>query len=72
MIGSIIASATYFFWYELIKKKFDIKPIEVIKNMMGSFFAGIITSILVNPFSILNAKMAVANVTQNLKNLKYI
>lgn len=30
--------------------------------MVGSFFAGTITSVIVNPFSILNAKMAVANV----------
>lgn len=62
LMGNILAYGTYFFWYELFKINLSIKPTEVLKNMFGSFLAGVMATAITNPFWLLNAKMAVANV----------
>ena len=61
LIGNMLSYGIYFFWYELLKKKINIKLINIFGNSITSFIAGIITSIFTNPFWVINTRMTQNN-----------
>ena len=82
LFGISVTSAIYYYWYELVKSKFQLKhaadeAITVLENMITGTIAGTITSVLTNPIwlllltRVINTRLLVKN-EENVKKQSII
>jgi len=57
LIGNVLSYGTYFYFYKFFKTLFNVDDDNVFGIMKVGYLAGLIGTLITNPFWVINAKM---------------